>query len=202
MYLNEVKSDKNKSFLKRQMNKDLLEENKKLDEQKKSIDFLEKEKQREEELKYFAEQENLINKTDTIKEKQDPLKEEINCKVNKSIKGHNTSDIYEETLRKLKIQSINKCNEIEEKILMLEHRLEKERGKIKLSKLPVQYKDTKILRPLYSFLGTDNHVSKWKGHDETNKRSSINSKSVGVENFKTIKLKNSPEFFSTQIDKK
>ena len=135
MYLNEVKSDKNKEFLKRQMNKDLLEENKKLDEQKKSIDFLEKEKQREEELKYLAEQENLINKTDTIKEKQDPLKEEINCKVNKSIKGHNTSDIYEETLRKLKIQSINKCNEIEEKILMLEHRLEKERGKIKLSKL-------------------------------------------------------------------
>lgn len=199
MYLNEAKNDKSKADFKRQMKKDVLEDNRKLDEIKKNTEFLEKERKREEEFKFLSEQEKVINKGDLHREKLIPQKEE-NILMS-STNNNNFNNTYEETLRKLQMQSINKCNEIEERIVYLENKIDKDKRKSKL--VPVQRKDLKVLRPLYTLLGADNHVGKWKGPEEASKKAPGNSKSVGDENLKSImKSKNTTGFFATQNDKK
>ena len=181
-----MKKEQSKLDFKRQMNKDILEENRKQEELKRNNEILEKERNKEDDLTLLIQQEKLKNEGDGQKQE----------KLSKSKKGYNLNDTYEETLRKLQFQSITKCQEIEERIFTLENRIEKERGKKRLMKLPDQKKDFKTLRPIYNLIGSDNHVSKWKSPDENNIKKQ--PKTPG----ENLISNNSPALFATQIDKK
>ena len=203
MFINDLKTDKSKAEIKRHMNKDLFEENRKLEEIKKNNESHEKEKIKDEELKLLAEQEKLKTQIDTDKLSSQKLGKAL--QMSKTTKGYNLNNTYEDNLRKLQMQSLNRCQEIDEKIHALEKRIDKQRPKNRLEKLQNEKKEFKIFRPLYNLLGTDNHVSKWKGPEESSgSKANDNSKlkTGAVENIKSNVKSKTAAFFATQIDKK